>query len=317
MLLGHQNGENLPGQHLFAMKFMEAEKRNSIKDKPTEVSDIRETPKGRRIFHDGLLASHARQIESVPTTNKKAIHSPDPEVNPLMDPKLGEMEEKSNPWLRPMNNNSKLAASLSAPLVSRKHEDRPLTPAQNSNNRHTAVLNLDPPPSSPISDSTPESALPSPASQVLHKYAPDATKNEQSRLLARAFAGDNIITEILDQPPKRSTRSDREASGLQGWGTWGVSLGNTGRSRKQKGVNRRTSGGYQTRVEKVVLNQQLCKKGVKYLATNLPYPFETNDQYERSLRFPIGQEWSTKQTHQTLAAPKVIVRGGTVIAPLS
>ncbi|KAF3315237.1 hypothetical protein TWF173_004119 [Orbilia oligospora] len=318
MLLGHQNGENLPGQRLFAMKFMDAEKRNTIKDKPTEVSDIREIPKGRRIFHDGLLASHARQIEAVSTTNKKAIHSSDPEVNPLMDPKLGEIEEKSNPWLCPMNNNNKLAASLSAPLVSRKHEDQPLTPAQNLNDRHTAVLNFDPPPpGSHLSYSTPESVLPSPAPQVLHKYPPDAAKNEQSKLLARAFAGDNILTEVLDQPPKRSSRSDRDVSGLQGWGAWGVSLGNSGRSHKQKGVSRRTSESYQTRVEKVVLNQQLCKKGVKYLATNLPYPFETSDQYERSLRFPIGQEWSTKQTHQTLAAPKVIVRGGTVIAPLS
>ncbi|KAK6503926.1 hypothetical protein TWF506_002149 [Arthrobotrys conoides] len=324
MLPEERNDKSHPSQRLFTMKFMEKAKRHdALKDQYIDVSETQEIPKGRRMFHDGLLPSRAGQIESLSTTNKKGIRPSDPKFGSLMDFKTGQIEGKANPWLYPTNNNSKLEASLAILPAPRTHEDQTLIAMRDENGRHTAVLDIDSPsssstpPSPSLSGGISKSIIPPPASQALNERPGHIRRNEQSGLLARAFASDNIMTEILDERPENSSRSDREATGLQGWGTWGISPGNTGRSRKQKGLGLKASENQQTKVEKVSLNQQLCKKGLKYLATNLPYPFETSDQYERSLRFPIGQEWSTKQTHQTLTAPRVIVKGGTVITPLS
>ena len=55
---------------------------------------------------------------------------------------------------------------------------------------------------------------------------------------------------------------------------------------------------------------------MKYQSSHVPYPFETREQYERSLRMPVGQEWTSKETHQKLTMPRVIVKQGTVIDPL-
>lgn len=62
----------------------------------------------------------------------------------------------------------------------------------------------------------------------------------------------------------------------------------------------------------------LTKSGlqnVKYLASQLPHPFETRQQYERSLRLPVGPEWTTKETFQAATKPRVMVKQG-IITPM-
>jgi U3 small nucleolar RNA-associated protein 14 len=51
------------------------------------------------------------------------------------------------------------------------------------------------------------------------------------------------------------------------------------------------------------------------MATQLPHEFENKAQYERSLRMPLGPEWSTKETFQGATKPRVIVKQG-VIKPM-
>ena len=54
----------------------------------------------------------------------------------------------------------------------------------------------------------------------------------------------------------------------------------------------------------------------KYLASGLPFPFENRQQYERSLRQPVGPEWVTRETFQDGTKPRVIVKQG-VIEPMA
>ena len=51
------------------------------------------------------------------------------------------------------------------------------------------------------------------------------------------------------------------------------------------------------------------------MATQLPHTFETKQQYERSLRMPIGPEWSTKETVQNATKPRIMIKQG-VIKPM-
>lgn len=69
------------------------------------------------------------------------------------------------------------------------------------------------------------------------------------------------------------------------------------------------------KLDKVIINERRVKANVKYMASQLPFPFETREQYERSLRVPKGKEWTTKRTFQDATKPRVIVKQG-VIAPL-
>jgi len=57
------------------------------------------------------------------------------------------------------------------------------------------------------------------------------------------------------------------------------------------------------------------RKNAKYLASTLPHPFESRAQYERSLRLPVGPEWTTKETFQAATKPRVLVKQG-IIRPM-
>lgn len=54
----------------------------------------------------------------------------------------------------------------------------------------------------------------------------------------------------------------------------------------------------------------------KYLASQLPHEYENKDQYERSLRLPVGPEWTTKQTFQNATKPRILMKQG-IIAPMA
>ena len=52
------------------------------------------------------------------------------------------------------------------------------------------------------------------------------------------------------------------------------------------------------------------------MAHKLPHGFENREQYENTIRTPIGKEWQTTVSFQTMTRPKVIVEAGQVINPL-
>jgi U3 small nucleolar RNA-associated protein 14 len=142
-------------------------------------------------------------------------------------------------------------------------------------------------------------------------------------LTAKGFAGDDVEAEFALE---KSALIDEEAektitTSLPGWGAWvgdGLSknaLKNKGKKTvtQQKGIkpeSRKDAG-----LDRVIINQKRVKKNTKYMANQVPFPFENKEQYERSLRLPKGQEWTTKQTFQDSTKPRVIVKQG-IIRPM-
>ena len=49
----------------------------------------------------------------------------------------------------------------------------------------------------------------------------------------------------------------------------------------------------------------------------MPFPFTSREQFERSLRAPIGREWNTAASHKALTAPSVVVAKGAVVEPIA
>ncbi|CAG8783383.1 8620_t:CDS:2, partial [Racocetra fulgida] len=147
----------------------------------------------------------------------------------------------------------------------------------------------------------------------------------QRELVARAFANDNVIEEfeseklaiIEEDKPKEQDIT------LPGWGTWGGKGVKPQKNKKPIIVKPLPGEGIDTKkrqdakLKHVIINEKRIKKAKKYLSTDIPYPFETREQYERSLRTPIGKEWNTHEVFQKMITPRVITKMGVVIDPLS
>ncbi|KAL7788760.1 Utp14 domain-containing protein [Trichoderma afarasin] len=143
-------------------------------------------------------------------------------------------------------------------------------------------------------------------------------------LVARAFAGEDVVTEFQREKDEIAEEDDDKIidNTLPGWGSW-VGEGISAREKK------RHQGRFLTKVEgikkkdrkdakldKVIINEKRIKKNDRYLASQLPFPFESRQQYERALRLPVGPEWMTKETFQDNTKPRVIMKQG-IITPMS
>jgi U3 small nucleolar RNA-associated protein 14 len=142
-------------------------------------------------------------------------------------------------------------------------------------------------------------------------------------LVRKAFAGDEVVADF-DKEKQQTVGDEQDKiidNTLPGWGTWtgaGISKKQEKRNKgkvlvKEPGIAKEKR--QDAKLDRVIINEKRVKKNAKYLASNLPHPFETRQQYERSLRLPVGPEWTTKETFQSATKPRILMKQG-VIAPM-
>ncbi|KAL2138098.1 hypothetical protein VTI28DRAFT_7478 [Corynascus sepedonium] len=144
------------------------------------------------------------------------------------------------------------------------------------------------------------------------------------KLIERAFAGEDVHGQFEEEKAEIEHEDDEKEidNTLPGWGNWvGEGVSNREKKRHQgrfvtkvEGVKKKDRKDF--KLKDVIISEKRIRKNDKYLASQLPHPFESTQQYERSLRLPVGPEWSTKETFQDATKPRVIVKQG-IITPMS
>ncbi|ORY93150.1 small-subunit processome [Syncephalastrum racemosum] len=147
----------------------------------------------------------------------------------------------------------------------------------------------------------------------------------QRDLVERAFADDDVVQEFEEEKQAAEAEEDdkMEDQTLPGWGAWG------GKSVKKK-QNKNRKATHIVKVKEgikpedrqdkkkknVIISEKRNKKAEKYRPEAVPYPFQTLEQYERSLRAPVGKEWNTSKTVSKITKPRIITKLGMVIDPI-
>ncbi|KAL1704517.1 Utp14 protein-domain-containing protein [Schizophyllum commune] len=142
----------------------------------------------------------------------------------------------------------------------------------------------------------------------------------QRDLVAKAFAGDNVVQQF-EEAKQAEVNADAPKeidTTLPGWGSWGGA-----------GLKKRTKPKFVKQIPGVapaaradagkkhlIVSERKDKKAAKYLVRDLPYPYTSAAQYERSMERPLGAEWNTRVGFQRATLPKVVKKMGTVIDPL-
>lgn len=67
----------------------------------------------------------------------------------------------------------------------------------------------------------------------------------------------------------------------------------------------------------VIVSEKRDKKAAAFTTSGVPFPFKTRQQFERSVRAPLGLEWNPTASHAALTRPKVHTTRGVVIDPLA
>ncbi|KAK5956418.1 hypothetical protein OHC33_002995 [Knufia fluminis] len=152
--------------------------------------------------------------------------------------------------------------------------------------------------------------------------------DDKDKLALDIFAGDDE-EDLRKQFQKEKKEIERDEGDqvidntLPGWGSWAGAGISKREQKKAKGRFLTTIKGVapearkDAKLDRVIVNEKRNKKNGKYLVTELPHPFESRQQYERSLRLPMGPEWSTRNHFQDAIKPRVLLKQGHVIKPMA
>jgi U3 small nucleolar RNA-associated protein 14 len=147
-------------------------------------------------------------------------------------------------------------------------------------------------------------------------------KFSQKELIARAFAGDDLIEEEFSAEKQAQVEEDmdkEEDLTLPGWGSW---AGSSLKSKPRKKIIKKVPGIAQekrqdSKLSKVIINEKESKRLSKYKVTSIPYPYQTREQYEKAIRVPLGKEWNSRNSFQSMSKPRAITRAGQIIHPIT
>ncbi|NWS81510.1 UT14A protein, partial [Toxostoma redivivum] len=144
---------------------------------------------------------------------------------------------------------------------------------------------------------------------------------EQRGMITEAFAGDDVVADF-----RREKRKAEEAAKpqpvnlvLPGWGEWG----GTGLKPSTRKVKRflikppPAPPRKDQHLPHVILSEKRNIHAAAHQVSELPFPFERHQQFEQSMRTPVGPTWNTQRAFQKLTAPRVITRTGHIIQPIS
>ncbi|NXH87437.1 UT14A protein, partial [Edolisoma coerulescens] len=144
---------------------------------------------------------------------------------------------------------------------------------------------------------------------------------EQRGMITEAFAGDDVVADF-----RREKRKAEEAAKpqpvnlvLPGWGEWG-GMGLKPSARKVKRFLIKPPPAPPRKDEHlphVIMSEKRNIHAAAHQVSELPFPFERHQQFEQSMRTPVGPTWNTQRAFQKLTAPRVITRAGHIIQPIS
>jgi len=148
---------------------------------------------------------------------------------------------------------------------------------------------------------------------------------EQRELIKQAFANDNVVKEFEEEKKaiiEAENESVPEEVSLPGWGQW-VGKGAPEPKKKTVTVLQRPRKRQQkpkrkdANLKHVIINPKRDKKFAAHQMKQLPYPFQTEAQYESYTRNPIGPDWNTAEVYEQAIKPRIATKRGSIIEPIA
>jgi len=144
----------------------------------------------------------------------------------------------------------------------------------------------------------------------------DEKKKENKKLFREAFAGAGVEEEDFAAQKHRlieqdlPTAEDIGAKVLPGWGAWtgkGAKLSRGGKKfaaeARAKLVKARLEAHSKRKdsrkgLEHVILNEKRIRGQVDLTVPDVPFPFQSREQYDAVMSAPLGKEWTTHSHHK-------------------
>lgn len=129
--------------------------------------------------------------------------------------------------------------------------------------------------------------------------------------LAEAFEDDDIINDFQQEAEEIEKKTADDDAILPGWGNWG----GVGVKAKKLKFEKKTP--VVKKKARVIISSKVNEKLQKHLISSVPFPFKSVQDFEASMRLPIGRDFIPETAHRKLTLPSVVTKAGTVIEPMT
>uniref|UniRef100_A0A8C8E926 U3 small nucleolar RNA-associated protein 14 homolog A n=1 Tax=Otus sunia TaxID=257818 RepID=A0A8C8E926_9STRI len=144
---------------------------------------------------------------------------------------------------------------------------------------------------------------------------------DQRGVITEAFAGDDVVADFSREKRKAEEAAKPQPVNLvlPGWGEWG----GTGLKPSARKIKRfllkppPAPPRKDQHLPHVIMSERRNIHAAAHQVSELPFPFEKHQQFEQSIRTPVGATWNTQRAFQKLTTPRIITRAGHIIQPLS
>lgn len=166
--------------------------------------------------------------------------------------------------------------------------------------------------------------------RTISKFEKTSNMNADTMTIVEAFADDDIVAEFVATKKKIESEDNKISTELEeiqmpGWGSWagcGLEPSSKKRKRKTKFTNLEKTGLPKGRKDRklnhVIINEASRNSfTAKHQVNNLPFPYTSKEQFERTLAAPIGSTWNPPSVFKDNIRPKVSTVIGTYINPMN
>ncbi|KAM6934615.1 U3 small nucleolar RNA-associated protein 14 homolog A [Xenentodon cancila] len=144
---------------------------------------------------------------------------------------------------------------------------------------------------------------------------------DQRMLIREAFAGDDVVSDFLQDKRKQEEASKPKVADLTlpGWGEWGGGgLQPSKKKRRRFRVKRSPPPPRKDRqLPDVIISEKRNSAVSIHQVSSLPFPFEGPAQFESAIRLPLGRTWNTERTVKKVTKPRVLTQLGAIIEPMA
>ena len=156
--------------------------------------------------------------------------------------------------------------------------------------------------------------------------AGDGPHMSQRQIVAQAFGafGDDVQTDFQEekmQSVAEELPTFEEPADLPGWGKWEGDRKTPkwilkARAKAEEQRKEAISSRQDRKLKHVVISEKYDKKASKYTTQAVPFPFKRREDYERSIRTPLGSDFNSEKSHWDLTRPEILTTTGVRIDPL-
>ncbi|XP_072286287.1 U3 small nucleolar RNA-associated protein 14 homolog A isoform X2 [Pyxicephalus adspersus] len=143
----------------------------------------------------------------------------------------------------------------------------------------------------------------------------------QKMIIQEAFAGDDVISDFLNEKNKAVEAGKPKDINLvlPGWGEWGGTDLTVSNKKRSRFIIRAPPAPPRKdqHLPNVIISEKRNVMAAAHQIHELPFPYNNRKHFESSIRAPVGKTWNTEKTVHKLTSPKVITKKGHIIEPIT